>query len=294
MARVISADENSISEHMEGPYATSDAEMPANVPEGSRLRRIKLIAATLCITIVLVLATIGYYVFFHGTDDGPMTMTELMDKMIDTNGDRFPDQYGPYDEGDNVTVRDRLSGYGYSGSPPEIRHTLTFSYTGDKWRDVLHNIWAYIRANVSMCSYGEGDWITLVGTVVVYEWDNRTYEWMDWSFAEELEGFEVPAMELNLTWLYNSWQVKISGCNEECRLSHFKFLLRRYGFGWDMIDQTTHGRRSNHMEFWDADRNGCLSDGDYLFVMLTQEGDYEVAVFYHNAELDQVSWMYDP
>ncbi|MEE9489682.1 MAG: hypothetical protein V3V91_04495, partial [Thermoplasmata archaeon] len=41
----------------------------------------------------------------YDVDRGPMTMTQLADKMIDATGDGIPDQYAPYDEGDNVTVR---------------------------------------------------------------------------------------------------------------------------------------------------------------------------------------------
>jgi hypothetical protein len=220
-------------------------------------------------------------------------MTQLADKMIDDDDDGFPDQYVPYDEGDRVTVRDRLTGFGYSDFGLGAHLTLHFSYDGEKWGDTFgqFGIRAHVWGNASLCSYGMGDWITLTGTVEAYEWGNTTYELISWSIVGEPDIFEVPSIELNLTQVSNdTWRIDISDCNMDCKLWHFKVLLKRYGFGWDLIDPPEHGRRSNLMEFWDVDSNGCLSEGDILFVMPEEEGDYEVMVSFQSVELAEVSW----
>ncbi|MEE9506591.1 MAG: hypothetical protein V3V98_05535 [Thermoplasmata archaeon] len=271
----------------------AESEIPVSRHRGLRSRRAKWIAAALSISAAVILSA-TVYIFFYEAERGPMTMTQLVDKMIDVDGDGIPDQYVPYDEGDNVTVRDRLIGYEYSDFGAGVLHTLKFSYTGEKWRDtygLIGYVWASIWGNASICSYGVGDWITLAGTVEEYEWDNTTTELINWSVVGEPDPFEIPSLELNLTRVSNStWRIEISDCNMDCKFWHFEFLLKRYGFGWDLMEPPEHGKRSTYMEFWDIDRNGCLSEGDLLYVTPEEEGDYEVMVSFQSVELADVSW----
>ncbi|MCJ2563148.1 MAG: hypothetical protein LN417_03550, partial [Candidatus Thermoplasmatota archaeon] len=245
-----------------------------------------------------VLSTVSYFVFFGESEQSMMTMTQLVDKMRDADGDGIPDEFIPYDEGDNVTVRDQLIGYEYSEFGFGVLYTLKFSYTGEKWKDaygLMGYVPAFLWTNASLCSYGDGDWITLNGTIEVYEWNDSRTELVNWSVVGDIGPFELPSIELNLTHVSNTtWRVVVSGGTLECKLWHFDFVLRKYGLGMDWINQPEHGERSIYMEFWDIDKDGCLSEGDVLYAMPDEEGDYDLAVFYHSDELANVSWHYSP
>lgn len=263
--------------------------------EGILSRRTKGVLIALLISLAVVLSAMFYFVFLYESEEFPMTMTQLTDKMRDTDGDDLPDEYIPYDEGDNVIVRDRLIGIEYHEFFGGY-FTLKFSYTGEKWKDV-YGLWgyvpAYLHTNASLCSYGEGDWITLNGTIEVYEWNGSRTELVNWSMVGDTIPFELPSVELNLTQVSETtWRVVVSNCTLECKLCHFKVVLKRYGFGMDWLQQLEHGERSMYMEFWDIDKDGCLSEGDVIYVEPAEEGDFEVALFYHNDELATVSWEF--
>lgn len=265
--------------------------------EGSRdgllSGKVWAVLIVIIVSLAVVLSTVSYFVFFSVSEQ-TMTMTQLVDKMRDTDGDSFPDEYIPYDEGDNVTVRDQLIGYQYVG---RNWSWLEFPYTGTKWKDI-YGIIGYVSASVrtasSLCSYGQGDWVTLNGTVEVYEWNGNRTELMNWTLVGDTGPFELPSIELNLTQVSEStWRVTPSNCTTECRLWHFDFLLRKYTLGMDWIQQLEHGKRSIYMEFWDNDRDGCLSVGDVLYINPEEAGDYEVALLFHSDELYSVSWTFD-
>lgn len=263
-----------------------------HVPRG----RSKKVTIALAIVTIIVLSALFYLVFSYPFEHSPMTMTQFIDSARDTNGDGYPDDYFPYKEGENVTVRDRIAGFDYDFLFEYGRWGLKFSYNGKKrkefyaWRD---GISAYLYDNVSLCSYGLGDWITLEGTIEKSEYYGMTFEHVAWSVAEETGPFNLPSVDLNLTQVSPEvWSIEVSDCNNSCKLMHFEVVLRRYGYGWDWLKGLEHGKKSTSMEFWDIDRDEYLSTGDKIYVEPWQDGEYEIAVFFHNEELETVSWEY--
>ena len=284
---------------MEGTSVLSGDDVESFEGSSDRLlsRKTWAVLIAVVVSLVAVLSTVSYFVFFGESEQSMMTMTQLVDKMRDADGDGIPDDFVPYGEGDNVTVRDQLIGYEYSEFGFGVLHTLKFSYTGQKWKDaygLIGYVPAYLWGNASLCLYGQGDWITLNGTVEVYEWNGNSTELMNWTVVGDMGPFELPSIELNLTQVSEStWRVTPSNCSVECKLWHFDFLLRKYDLGMDWVQQLEHGKRSIYMEFWDNDRDGCLSVGDVLYINPEEAGDYEVALLFHSDELGSVSWTFD-
>lgn len=268
---------------------------------GGRLQSRKTWAVLIAVILSLsgILSAFTYLVFFGESEQSMMTMTQLVDKMRDTDGNGIPDDYIPYGEGDNVTVRDQLIGYEYvDAGDLGLSYSLEFPYTGKKWKDfygILGFVYTVVITNSSLCAYGYGDWITLTGAVETYGIDGTGTEFVNWTVFEDPGPFRVPSIGLSIVQVSNAtWRIVPSNCTVNCKLWHFDFVLRKYGLGMDAIMRPEHGERSIYMEFWDIDKDGCLSEGDVLYVMPHDEGDYEVAVFHHSDELAGVSWQYSP
>lgn len=275
--------------------AIDEVEEPVEDSGGRPLTR-RTLAVLVAVALVLAVAlpTVVFFVFFTEREEPFMTVSQLYDDWTDTDGDDWPDDFASFNEGDNVTVRDRiveLSHSGFSGSA-----YIHFPYTGKKWNDLFGELgWVslFAESNGSLCSYGPGDLMTLNGTLEVYEWDGERAEIFSWTIVGDPGPYEIPSVDLNVTHGGpETWKMEVSGCSAHCKLNHYKVMLKRYGFGWDLLEGLEHGKRSNLLEFWDMDRDGCLSEGDVLYAMPEEEGDYEVMLQYENEELDSVSFHY--
>lgn len=273
-----------------------EAEEPEDSGGRSLTKRTLAILVAVILVLAVALPTVVFFVFFNEPGESSVTMTHLVDGMRDTDGDFFPDDYITLEEGDHVTIRDRIQDIdtGFGGSI-----WMEFPYSGKKW-----TIYRYIghimvtigasQENLSLCHCEEGDWVTLDGVVISYESYGTWMEDVRWTSADCGGPKGVPNIDLNLTRSSeDTWTITTANCSLDCKLWHFDFLLKRYGFGWDWFQGLEHGKRSMFMEFWDIDGDDCLSDGDVLYVLPEEAGDYEVILQYHSQELTSMSFHYD-
>jgi hypothetical protein len=259
---------------------------------------VKKIVIVASIVTILVLASIFYIVFSFSSDRSPMTMTEFVDTARDTNDDGLPDNYVGFEPGDSVLIHDEIVDVSYHSWVYYDEWRLFFSYEGKRWKEYYEDsggISVYIWGNISLCSYGLGDWITLNGTVLLMAWGGHTYEYIDWNIAEETEPMDPPSIEVNLTQTSPMGvRVDITGCNNTCKLMHWDAVLKKYTLPWDWLYVLEHGKQSLYMEFWDMDSDGCLSTGDIIYANVEEEGDYELVILFHDTELASVSWTSGP
>jgi len=254
------------------------------------------VAASMTVAVILVLSTLFYFVFFYPLEESHLTLTEFVEKAKDTNGDGVPDDYFPYADGDSVIVRDIIVGARFGSFVVNESYTfewwhLTFSYDGKKWRDYYHGQITVNLVNVSLCSYGLGGWIMLRGEIREYSMGGIPWASVEWTPAEEDAPVTEPQVELNITQVSpKKWGIVVSGCDNNCKLMHYEFVLRKYGFGWDWMEPPEHGKTTMLMEFWDMDRDGYLSTGDKVYVEVEDEGDYSFEVFFHDQEMASVSF----
>lgn len=271
--------------------AKLDEEIPA--PRYPKKAMVLAIVVT-----ILVLASTFYFVFSLSSDKSLMTMTEFVDRARDTDEDGIPDDYIGFEPGDSVLVRDEIIDVHYHSWIYFDEWTLYFSYEGKRWKEYYEDrggIWVNIFGNLSLCSYGLGDQITLNGTILLMAWGGYTYEYVDWNVAEETEPMNPPSIEVNFTQTSPlGVRVDITGCNNTCKLMHWDAVLRRYTLPWDWLYVFEHGKRSLYMEFWDMDDDGYLSTGDILYANVEEEGDYELVILFHDTELASVSWTSGP
>lgn len=259
----------------------------------SLTKRTLAVLVAVALALAVALPTVVFFVFFSAPEEPFMTVSQVYDDWTDTDGDDLPDDFASFNEGDNVTVRDRivaLSSSSFIGSAH-----IYFQYTGKKWNDLLgERVSLFAESNGSLCSYGPGDLMTLNGTLELYEWDGERWEFFNWTIVGDPGPYEIPSVDLNVTHGGpETWRMEVSGCSDHCKLNHYKVTLKRYGFGWDLLKGLEHGKRSILMEFWDMDRDGCLSEGDVLYAMPVLEGDYEVLLQYEDEELDSISFHYN-
>lgn len=263
---------------------------------GITRKSVRTIAASLSIMAILLLSTVFYFVLLYPLEDSHLTMTELVEKANDRNGDGIPDDYFPYADGDTVIVRDiivsaRFTSFEVNESYTAEWVSLGFPYTGKRWKDYYRQDISITLHDLSICSYGLGDWITLKGTVGEYTIGGIPWADIFWTLADEDEGPNEPWVELNATQVSEkTWDITISGCNESCKLAHYEIVLKKYGFGWDWMEPPGHGTTTRYLEFWDLDRDGYLSTGDKFYVEVDDDGEYTVEIYFHDHEMASVAF----
>jgi hypothetical protein len=259
-------------------------------------KSVRTIAASLSVVAILVLSTLFYFVFLYPFEESEMTMTELVEKANDRNGDGIPDDYFPYADGDTVIVRDTIAGAQISSFEVNESYTaewvyLEFSYNGRKWKAYYQFGISVTLLDVSLCSYGLGDWIRLKGMIREYVMGGHQWETIDWTLADEDERPHEPWLELTATQVSpKKWGIVVSGCEDSCKLLHYEIILRKYGFGWDWMEPPGHGTTTRFLEFWDLDKDGYLSAGDKIYVEVEDEGEYTVEIYFHDREMASVAF----
>ncbi|MEE9490446.1 MAG: hypothetical protein V3V91_08430, partial [Thermoplasmata archaeon] len=196
--------------------AIDEVEEPVEDSSGRSLtRRTLVVLVAVALVLAVALPTVVFFVFFAEPEEPFMTVSQVYDDWADTDGDDWPDDFASFNEGDNVTVRDRivaLSPSSFIGSA-----YIQFPYTGKKWNDLFGELgWVslFAESNGSLCSYGPGDLMTLNGTLEVYEWDGERTEFFNWTIIGDPGPYEIPSVDLNVTHGGpETWRMEVSGCS---------------------------------------------------------------------------------